>query len=361
MLGERLRMARLAAGLSLDGLAAKLDRPITKQALSKYERGMSEPPLSRIQELAAALNVNVSALLEESTIEIRWVAYRKLARLSKSRQEKITAAATQRLEGETRLRALFHLGERLNLPGPIAVEHLGDCDYASATLRMRWNLGDRPVDSLIELIEDHGTAVLAWDEEWGFDGLSGWANQMPVIVLNVAVPRDRLRLNAAHEIGHLVMESTGDAQQDEQFAFRFAASFLVPGEAARQELGTHRRSLTMEELGLLKQRWGISMQAWIRRARDLEVISTELYGRLNVQFRQAGWHRHEPFEYEGSESPGLFPRLVLRALSERMITSEEAGQLHPGLSADRGGARAEQTNSTTNAGRRGTGQVGTGQ
>ena len=343
MLGERLRMARLATGLSLEGLAAKLDRPITKQALSKYERGVSEPPLSRIEELAAALNVNVSALLKESAVQIRWVAYRKLARLSKSRQEKISAAAAQRLEGETRLRALFHLGERLDLPGPIAVNHLSDCDSAAATLRMRWNLGDRPVDSLIELIEYHGTAVLAWSEEWGFDGLSGWANQMPVIVLNAAVPGDRVRLNAAHEIGHLVMESTGDSKQDEQFAFRFAASFLVPGEAARQEIGTRRRSLTFEELGLLKQRWGISMQAWIRRARDLAVISDGLYGRLNVQFRQAGWHRHEPFGYEGSESPRLFPRLVLRALSEQMITLEEAYHLHPSLSHGRGEARAAQS------------------
>ena len=361
MLGQRLRMARLAAGLTLDGLAARLDRPITKQALSKYERGVSEPPLSRIEELAAVLNVNVSTLLEESAIEIRWVAYRKLARLSRSRQERITAAAAQRLEGEIRLRALFHLGERLNLPGPIDVQRLGDCDYAAATLRMRWNLGDRPVDSLIELIEDHGTAVLARYEEWGFDGLSGWANQTPVIVLNAAVPKDRLRLNAAHEVGHLVMKSTGDAQQDEQFAFRFAASFLVPGEAARQELGTHRRSLNMEELGLLKQRWGISMQAWIRRARDLEVISDDLYGRLNLQFRHAGWHRHEPFGYEGNESPGLFPRLVLRALSERMISFEEARQLHPGLSVDMGEVSMEQTTSTANAGRRGTGQLETEQ
>ena len=336
MLGGRLRKARLAAGLSLEGLAAKLERPITKQALSKYERGMSEPPLSRLEELAAALNVSVSALLTESAVDIRWVAYRKLARMTKSHQEQVTAAAAKQLEGEVRLRELFHLGERHDLPGPIAVQHLSDCDYAAATLRMRWNLGDRPVNSLIELIEEHGSAVLSWPDEWGFDGLSGWANQTPVLVLNAAVPPDRLRLNAAHEIGHLVMESTGDAKQDEQFAFRFAASFLVPAEAARHELGTHRRGLTLEELGLLKQRWGLSMQAWIRRAWDLEIISNDMYGRLNQQFRQAGWHRDEPFRYEASESPALFQRLVLRALSERMITLEEADLLHPGVSRDSG-------------------------
>ena len=336
MLGERLRHARLAAGLSLEGLAEKLERPISKQALSKYERGTSQPPPTRIAELAAALNVRASSLLTQPAAEIEWLAFRKLARLSQSRQEQVTAVAGQRLEGETRLRELFHLGERHDLPGPIEVQNLNDCDYAAATLRMRWDLGDRPVDSLIERIEEHGAVVLIWPDAWGFDGLSGWASQTPVLVLNGAVPPDRLRLSAAHEIGHLVMKSTGDEKQDEQFAFRFAASFLVPAEAARHELGIHRRGLTLEELGLLKQRWGLSMQGWIRRARDLEIISDDMYGRLNMQFRRTGWHRAEPFRYEATETPALFQRLVLRALSERMITSGEASQLYPGISHDSG-------------------------
>ena len=331
-MGERLRQARLAAGLTLDSLAAKLHRPITKQALSKYENGLSLPPLGRIEEIAAVLNVPVSAFLSESSVEIRWLAFRKLAKLSKSRQEQVTAGAVQRLEGEIRLRELFQLGERHDFPHPIPVQSFGDCDYAAATLRMRWDLGDRPIDSLIKLIEDRGAAVLTWPEEWGFDGLSGWANQMPVLVLNDAVPTDRLRLNAAHEIGHLVMDSTDDAKQDEKFAFRFAASFLVPGEAAKHELGMHRRDLTMRELGLLKQRWGLSMQGWIRRALDLEVISNDLYGRLNIQFRRLGWHRAEPVRYEANETPALFHRLVLRALSERIISSEEANHLYPDVS-----------------------------
>ena len=119
MLGERLRQARLAAGLSLEGLAERLERPVTKQALSKYERGLSEPPPSRIADLAAALNVRASSLLAEADVEIKWVAYRKLQRLSKSRQAQVTAVATQRLKGEVRLRGLFHLADRHDLPGPM--------------------------------------------------------------------------------------------------------------------------------------------------------------------------------------------------------------------------------------------------
>ena len=330
MLGERLRQARLAAGLSLEGLAERLDRPLTKQALSKYERGLSQPPPSRIADIAAALNVRASSLLAEPDVEIEWIAYRKLQRLSKSRQEQVTAVATQRLESEVRLRELFHLADRHDLPEPIQVQHARDCEYAAAVLRMRWNLGDRPVDSLVEQIEEHGCAVVAWPEEWGFDGLSGWADRTPVLVLNEAAPADRLRFNAAHEIGHLVMKRTGDEKQDEAFAHRFAASFLLPAEAARRELGSRRRELTIDELGLLKQRWGLSMQAWIRRAHDLEIISGQLYRRLNMRFRQEGWHRDEPVEYKRDESPTLLRRLVLRALAERMITSGEADRLYPG-------------------------------
>ena len=156
MLGERLRQARLAAGLSLEGLAERLEQPVTKQALSKYERGLSQPPPSRIADLAAALQVRTSSLLAESDVEIKWVAYRKLQKLSKSRQAQVTAVATQRLEAEVRLRELFHLGERHDLPGPIDVQQPHDCDYAAAAVRLRWDLGDRPVDSLIERIEEHG-------------------------------------------------------------------------------------------------------------------------------------------------------------------------------------------------------------
>ena len=339
MLGTRLRQARLAAGLSLEGLAGKLEHPISKQALSKYEKGLAQPTPTRISDIAQALNVTASSLLSEDAIEIEWVAYRKHARLSKARQNQLTAIAQQRLEAEFKLRSLFHLDDRHDLPGPIEVRGVGDCENAAAALRMRWNLGDRPIDSLLGLIEERGGSVVGWQQEWGFDARSGWAGRSPLLLLNTAVPPDRLRFNAAHELGHLVMESTGDGKTDEQFAHRFAAALLVPAEAARRELGTHRRGLDLHELGLLKQRWGLSMQAWIRRAHDLEIIGADLYRSLNIQFRSQGWHRTEPYAYESSERPALFRRLVLRALAENMITSEDAEGYFPGMAQQKGTGR----------------------
>ena len=41
MIGRRLRISRLASGLSLRDLEAKIDNRVTAQAISKYERNES--------------------------------------------------------------------------------------------------------------------------------------------------------------------------------------------------------------------------------------------------------------------------------------------------------------------------------
>ena len=77
-------------------------------------------------------------------------------------------------------------------------------------------------------------------------------------------------------------------------AHRFAAALLVPADAARQELGEKRRHLAFTELGVLKEKYGLSMQAWIRRAKDLEIISESVYKSLCIQFSSKGWRKREP-------------------------------------------------------------------
>ena len=76
--------------------------------------------------------MTASSLLAEDVIAIEWVAYRKHAKLSKARQNQLTAIAEQRLEGEFKLRRLFHLGDWHDLPGPIEVRNFNDCEYAAA-------------------------------------------------------------------------------------------------------------------------------------------------------------------------------------------------------------------------------------
>ena len=60
-MGERIGILRQERGMTQSVLAEKMG--ITPQAISKWERGMSFPDLSRLEELAKMLEVSVDYLL----------------------------------------------------------------------------------------------------------------------------------------------------------------------------------------------------------------------------------------------------------------------------------------------------------
>ncbi|MBO5042843.1 MAG: helix-turn-helix transcriptional regulator [Clostridia bacterium] len=60
-MGERIGILRQEKGMTQSVLAERLG--ITPQAISKWERGMSFPDLSRLEELAKMLEVSVDYLL----------------------------------------------------------------------------------------------------------------------------------------------------------------------------------------------------------------------------------------------------------------------------------------------------------
>ena len=331
MIGPRLRQARLAAGLTQDVLANLVEPPISKQALSKYERGRSQPSTRVLLGLARALGTKASRLLVEPSVQVQWGGWRKHAALKKSASDRITARAEQRLESEMELRSLFRVGIDHDFPKGFVVRGFEDAETAAEYVRRSWSIGNDPINSVIETIEDRGGVVLAWEEDGRFDGLSGWADgETPVIVVNATRSTDRIRFDAAHEVGHLMMHIDGPEAESESYAHRFAAAFLVPRAQALHELGERRRSLSIPELGLLKQRWGLSMQGWIRRAFDLDVINRSHYRSLNIEFRTRGWYREEPYSYDAVEEPLLMRRLVWRALTERVITRDDASTISPG-------------------------------
>lgn len=64
MLGHKIKQARKVAQISQAELGAKLKPPALKQQVSDWERGECVPRLGRIKQLAKALGVELSALLE---------------------------------------------------------------------------------------------------------------------------------------------------------------------------------------------------------------------------------------------------------------------------------------------------------
>ena len=339
MIGDRIRQARLAAGMTQDEVVERLanaGHPITKAALSKYEKKKSEPKQTLLVLLARVLGVKVGHFLSEPKLTIVWLAFRKQAKLSKTKQEQIKAYVEEVVENQAWLQWTLYPQQTPSFPKPQKVQSPADAEQASQKLRRTWGLGDAPIDSLVEMVEDKGGFVVEYPEPGvQFDGLSGRANGSPVVVVNPGTYVDRCRYNVAHELGHLLMTCPGKtAKEQESFAHRFAAALLVPATVAKQELGENRRHLTVPELGVLKQKYGLSMQAWARRARDLEIISENAYTSLCIEFSSKGWRQHEPVSYQGHEKPKRLVQMALRAVAEGVISSDDANRMCRGCGAD---------------------------
>ena len=71
MIGQRLRISRLAAGLSLRDLGAKIDNRVTAQVISKYERNESMPSSGVLIALADALDMTVDYLMGDGDLVLR--------------------------------------------------------------------------------------------------------------------------------------------------------------------------------------------------------------------------------------------------------------------------------------------------
>ncbi len=137
---------------------------------------------------------------------------------------------------------------------------------------------------------------------------------------------DRKRFNLAHELGHRVLDLAGSLDC-ESSCHRFAGAFLVPAFAARRELTPPRQRLGIEELVLLKRKYGMSMQAWIYRAKDLKILSEHGATGMFREFSRRGYRKHEPGAPLPAEQPTRMQRLVSMALAEDLISRSKAAEL----------------------------------
>ena len=329
MLGQRLRQMRLVRGLSLDALAAEMGGVVTKQAISKYEKGQATPSPRVLNQLAKSLGVKAAALWAAPSIEVEFIAYRKGSRLRVRDKERVESVVRQSLETRIRLQELNAEPDHFALPVlHLQVDNVDGAEMAAARMRTLWKLGMESISSVTDVLEEHGVQVLAIEADEKFDGISAVAlnrAKKPVAAATVTrqgLPRGRQRLNLAHELGHLVMSVSKDVEE-ERAAFRFAGAFLAPAEVLRREVGLHRTYIGLDELVMLKGRFGISIQALLYRMKDLGIISPTYFEGWNIQIRGSGLRKNEPGDQPAEESQWL-RRGVLRALAEGRLVQDEA-------------------------------------
>jgi Zn-dependent peptidase ImmA (M78 family)/DNA-binding XRE family transcriptional regulator len=326
---ERIKLARNRAGLSLRAAAERVG--VSHTAIAKYEKGEMAPSSGVLLKLAQALGVGLDYFFRQRTVELQEARFRKTSRCPKRELTRIQGEVTEYLERYLQVEEI--LGGPLPFDRPeIAwtVEDLDDVERVAQDLRKAWQLGLDPLESLVTVLEDKGVRVCLVEGCDTFDGLAAWIEGgIPVIAVRRDVSGDRQRFDLAHELGHLLLHlpPDWDEKQAERAAHRFAGAFLAPAPAARAELGAKRRDLDPHELYLLKQKYGLSMQAWVYRATDLGIIDARTAKAIWQRFTRRGWRRQEPGEAVDSETPQRMRQLVYRALAEGKISRSRALEL----------------------------------
>lgn len=113
-LGERIKILRLEAGLSLPDLAA--EARISKSVLFQVETSEApNPSLETLQKIAKALGVTLAALLEKGGVKAKRGVLPD--RIDDALKEMIASLAKQNIEAnEAALDALYVLQEREGAP-----------------------------------------------------------------------------------------------------------------------------------------------------------------------------------------------------------------------------------------------------
>ena len=325
-IGERLKLARMKARLSQRNLAEQAG--VTAMSISKYENNEMMPSSDVLFKLAEALNVRMEFFLRSSPeLEIQPV-YRKHSRMGKKAQEAVKAQIQDWLERYLLVESFYPGDAGFELPAgfPRPVETLVNAEGAAAALREAWQLGDDPIDILTELLEEKGIKVGLVEGEDHFDACTFlYDGETPVIAVNENRPGDRQRFDLAHELGHIMLHVM-EGVDEEKAAHRFAGAFLVPAEAARMELGAVRRHLDPVELMMLKEKYGMSMAAWVYRAKDLGILGDSAVDQMWRRFSALGWRKQEPLELP-PEKPRRMDRLVRRLVAEDIISESRAAEL----------------------------------
>ncbi|NQT86005.1 ImmA/IrrE family metallo-endopeptidase [bacterium] len=327
-MGERIRLARRRAGLSLRSLAPAVG--VSHAAISKYERDEDVPSSGVLQRLAKALDVKIDFFFRTVQVSLSTPQYRALKRVPAKVKDSILADVQERLERYIATEEIIGGTAEADADLPRQkwqVDSLEQAEDAAARLRKRWKLGLDEIENVVALLEEKGIKIALVDPRNGFDALTLLVNDaVPAIALSRDMPGDRQRFNVCHELGHLVMDCARDVDE-EKAAHRFATAFLVPADTARAVLGEARHKIGLHELYLLKHRFGLSMQAWIYRAKDLGILGAPDVAAFFQEFGKRGWCKAEPGEPYPSEEPRRMERLVTRAIAEDIISLSRGAEL----------------------------------
>jgi len=173
----------------------------------------------------------------------------------------------------------------------------------ATALRHRLGLGnDRPVDNMVDVLHELGCAVAAMPDNVGsITSFSCWFGCTPLVLLRVqGASRRRVRFDAAHELGHLVMHKGQDeSRQAEREADEFAGALLIPAGAFDD---TRLKPFSWDSVRSISDLCNVNLLPSLHRALELRLISSPVYKAAIVDSVRRGWKTLDPFDVQEPEA-----------------------------------------------------------
>ncbi len=309
--GERVRAARLAAGLTQEELGARAG--LERTMIVKIESGDRRIDAMELIRLSSALQVPVDFLLRPMPVVLshRASAVTEDADTEVARESgRLDLALVAWLHEVQQLVELGVLQPGSLLTAEAAVDSRDAARDLALWVREQLGLGLDAIESLVDLCERAGQYVLVADIPG--EGASVVEGDVAVAVASLEGDPGRRRATAAHELGHLVIgdEYSSDLGVHASRADRealldaFAAELLLPSQVLTEERGASE-AIGRDQLIGLAARYRTSWSLAIRQAAQAGVLSAQA---------RRDWGRSPPTRSEFMEAVGWAPQPDLEAI-----------------------------------------------
>lgn len=322
-IGKNIRYFRSQKGVSQQWLADAIG--VSKMSISYFESDKRRPDIETVKRICSALDVSLGKFMAFSDgVALSDGSFEKSDELSAIQKNAILARiryAAQRYYDACAC-ANVDCSEcalpKDKVPMPDSV--------ADAAAYMREALGlpmSGPAGNLTWTLENKGICVVAVKQEGSgvpikdFSGYHAVSNKgFPVIAFNEGLTYGWQRLTLAKVLTCLLF-SDGSERQISNAARRF----LLPGLDLIREVGEKRPNISPKEIELVGEKYGVSGQCVVLRAKEEDIITREIYNRI-----QNG-KLYPPDAYKRDETPVRILQLVCRAHTDNSISISKAAEL----------------------------------
>jgi transcriptional regulator with XRE-family HTH domain/Zn-dependent peptidase ImmA (M78 family) len=340
-LGERVREARLAVGLSQQELAARMG--LERTMLAKIEAGTRRVDALELVQLSAALALPIGHFLTRppAVVSRRHAPVVEDTSTGATRDSYLLEAALVAwLRDVQQIIGFGNLATPPIMAYPGIVRNESDARAAAMWLRGQLGLGAGPIGTLMDVCEQAGQLVLVTDLHG--DGASLIEDGLAVAVVRKSGDSGRRRATGAHELGHFIMgdEYSSDLgvsasrQEREDVIDVFAAELLLPTEALESECdgsGKITRATLVKLAATYRTSWSLAakqaQQSAVIEKSEARVLTANRPTR--AEFMEAvGW---EPLpDLESVRVPRSYARATMAAWRAGLVTSARATELMHG-------------------------------